>query len=124
MRAAHHLLPGTAWPPPKCAPPHRLQAAASPSTSPRSTRPPKRDYPAVPLHITENGAAYDDEATDGQVHDQARVDYLREHLRAAHQAIVGGVDLRGYFVWSLLDNFEWAFGFSSEVVRASRSARR
>ncbi|MEB3371654.1 GH1 family beta-glucosidase [Saccharopolyspora mangrovi] len=70
-----------------------------------------RDYPAIPLYITENGAAYDDERVDGQVHDRARVDYLRAHFRTAHQAIANGVDLRGYFVWSLLDNFEWAFGF-------------
>ncbi|GAB3692346.1 GH1 family beta-glucosidase [Saccharopolyspora tripterygii] len=70
-----------------------------------------REYPGVPLHITENGAAYDDEVVDGRVRDQARLDYLREHFRTAHRAIANGVDLRGYFVWSLLDNFEWAFGF-------------
>ena len=70
-----------------------------------------REYPGVPLHVTENGAAYDDEVVDGRVRDRARQDYLREHFRVAHRAIADGVDLRGYFVWSLLDNFEWAFGF-------------
>jgi beta-glucosidase len=46
------------------------------------------------------------------VHDPDRVTYLREHLTAAHEAIQNGVDLRGYFVWSLLDNFEWAYGYA------------
>jgi beta-glucosidase len=50
-------------------------------------------------------------AADGTVPDQERIAYLDAHLRAAHLAIADGVDLRGYFVWSLLDNFEWAFGF-------------
>jgi beta-glucosidase len=71
-----------------------------------------RDYPGVPLYVTENGAAFPDEKSDdGQVHDQARIDYLDAHFRAAHRAIEDGVDLRGYFVWSLLDNFEWSFGY-------------
>jgi beta-glucosidase len=72
-----------------------------------------RDYPGVPLYVTENGAAIADEkGPDGEVHDPARVAYLDAHFRAAHRAIADGVDLRGYFVWSLLDNFEWAFGYS------------
>ena len=72
-----------------------------------------REYPGVPLYVTENGAAFPDEmSADGQVHDQARIDYLDAHFRAAHRAIADGVDLRGYFVWSLLDNFEWSFGYS------------
>ena len=72
-----------------------------------------RDYPGVPLYVTENGAAFADEKShDGEVHDPVRVDYLDAHFRAAHRAIADGVDLRGYFVWSLLDNFEWSFGFS------------
>ena len=72
-----------------------------------------RDYPGVPLYITENGAAIADEKSDdGEVHDPIRVDYLDRHFRAAHRAISEGVDLRGYFVWSLLDNFEWSFGYS------------
>ena len=72
-----------------------------------------RDYPSVPLYVTENGAAIADEkGPDGEVHDPARVAYLDAHFRAAHRAIADGVDLRGYFVWSLLDNFEWSFGYS------------
>ncbi|WP_433375060.1 GH1 family beta-glucosidase [Streptosporangium sp. CA-115845] len=70
-----------------------------------------RDYPATPLMITENGAAYHDSAEDGRVADAERVDYLRTHLLAAHQAIGEGADLRGYLAWSLMDNFEWAYGY-------------
>ncbi|MBW8482273.1 GH1 family beta-glucosidase [Actinomadura parmotrematis] len=71
-----------------------------------------REYPALPLHITENGAGYD-EVPDagGTVHDEGRIDYVRRHLTACHRAIAAGVPLRGYFVWSLLDNFEWAWGY-------------
>jgi beta-glucosidase len=71
-----------------------------------------RDYPAVPLYVTENGAAFPDTKDNGAVHDPDRVAYLDSHFRSAHRAIGDGVDLRGYFVWSLLDNFEWAYGFS------------
>jgi beta-glucosidase/6-phospho-beta-glucosidase/beta-galactosidase len=72
-----------------------------------------RDYPSLPLFVTENGAAFED-VPDGRglVPDRARIRFLDGHLRAAHRAIQGGVDLRGYFVWSLLDNFEWAEGYS------------
>jgi beta-glucosidase len=72
-----------------------------------------RDYPRIPLFVTENGAAFEDGVdAQGRVRDDARVRFLDEHLRAAHRAIAGGVDLRGFFVWSLLDNFEWAEGYS------------
>jgi beta-glucosidase len=71
------------------------------------------DLPGVPLVITENGAAYDDYADpSGEVHDPERVAYLRSHLAAVHRAIGDGADVRGYFLWSLLDNFEWAYGYS------------
>jgi beta-glucosidase len=71
-----------------------------------------REYPDQPLMITENGAAFDDVVTpDGAVHDDRRVDYLRRHIAAVGDAITGGADVRGYFVWSLLDNFEWAYGY-------------
>ena len=71
-----------------------------------------RDYPGVPLYITENGAALEDEVgDDGQVHDPVRVDFLQRHFAAAHRAIAAGADLRGYFVWSFMDNFEWALGY-------------
>jgi beta-glucosidase len=73
----------------------------------------RRRYGDVPLYVTENGAAFADAAAaDDLVPDVARVRYLREHLRAAGRAIEAGVDLRGYFVWSLLDNFEWSHGYS------------
>ena len=71
-----------------------------------------RRFPDTPLMITENGAAFPDElGPDGEIHDADRVDYLTRHLQAALLAIDAGVDLRGYFVWSLLDNFEWSFGY-------------
>ncbi len=66
------------------------------------------------IYVTENGACYDDPvAPDGTVHDDDRVAYLRDHLGAARRALAEGVNLRGYFVWSLIDNFEWAEGYSS-----------
>ncbi len=72
-----------------------------------------RDYPGTPLFVMENGAAFDDVVSDdGEVHDPERVAYYDAHLRAAHRAIQDGVDLRGYTAWSLLDNFEWAYGYS------------
>ncbi len=70
------------------------------------------DYAPRAIYITENGAAFDDEARDGSVDDQARIAYLRDHLLAASEAMQEGVPLRGYFVWSLMDNFEWAHGYS------------
>jgi beta-glucosidase len=72
-----------------------------------------QEYPPIPLHITENGAAYRDTVDpDGQIRDHQRIAFLDAHLRAAHTAIQHGVDLRGYFYWSLLDNFEWAEGYA------------
>lgn len=75
------------------------------------------NYPEMPLFITENGIACADEMVteaDGTkaVHDDKRIDYLTRHFDAARRAMEVGVDLRGYFVWSLLDNFEWAFGYT------------
>jgi len=71
-------------------------------------------YGERPLYITENGAAFYDapRAQDGRVEDPLRVRYFHDHLRAVHAAISGGVDLRGYFAWSLLDNYEWSLGYS------------
>jgi beta-glucosidase len=69
-------------------------------------------YPGLPLMITENGAAFADVVSpDGRVHDPERVDYLYRHIDAVGQAMDAGADVRGYFVWSLMDNFEWAYGF-------------
>ncbi|MFE3761445.1 GH1 family beta-glucosidase [Streptomyces sp. NPDC059104] len=70
------------------------------------------ELPGVPLLVTENGAAYDDYADPaGRVRDPERIAYLRAHLAAVHRAIGRGADVRGYFLWSLLDNFEWAHGY-------------
>jgi len=71
-------------------------------------------YGAVPVYVTENGAAFADPAAPegGRVEDTLRVSYYREHLLALLAAIRQGVDVRGYFAWSLLDNFEWASGYS------------
>jgi beta-glucosidase len=71
-----------------------------------------RDYDGVDLYVTENGCAYEDVVEDGAVHDAKRSEYLRLHFAAAHQAIAEGASLRGYFVWSFMDNFEWAYGYS------------
>ena len=71
-----------------------------------------RDYGRPAIYITENGACFDDVVRGGAVDDPQRTEYLREHLAACHRAIADGVDLRGYFCWSLLDNFEWSFGYA------------
>jgi beta-glucosidase len=68
----------------------------------------------LPIYITENGAAFYDppHTIDGRIEDPLRVEYYRQHLRAAHRAMSQGVNLRGYYAWSLLDNYEWAHGYS------------
>ena len=72
-----------------------------------------RDYSDLPIYITESGAAFTNPIDpDGTVHDTDRVEYMRSHLIAVRRAIDEGVDVRGYFAWSLLDNFEWTFGYS------------
>ncbi|MFE1908897.1 GH1 family beta-glucosidase [Streptomyces gardneri] len=71
-----------------------------------------RDYPGTPVVITESGAAYEDRPdADGFVEDTERTAYLAAHLAAVARARAGGADVRGYFAWSLLDNFEWAYGY-------------
>ncbi len=71
-----------------------------------------RQYPDLPLMVTENGAAfYDTVGDDGQVHDADRVAYLHAHIDEVGRAIDAGADVRGYFLWSLLDNFEWSWGY-------------
>jgi beta-glucosidase len=71
-------------------------------------------YPGLPpIYITENGGAFPDaRGADGRVHDTDRIRYLDGHLRDLHVAIAAGADVRGYFCWSLMDNFEWARGYS------------
>jgi beta-glucosidase len=69
------------------------------------------EYRLPPMYVTENGAAFDDVVDDdGAVHDPRRIDFVRRHLQALASAMADGADVRGYFVWSLLDNFEWTFG--------------
>ncbi|WP_246840560.1 GH1 family beta-glucosidase [Lacimicrobium sp. SS2-24] len=68
-------------------------------------------YQLPPIFITENGAAMVDKVVDGKVDDPERLDYLQSHLLAVHKACEQGVDVRGYFAWSLMDNFEWAEGY-------------
>ncbi len=71
-------------------------------------------YGPIPLYVTENGAAFYDPPTaeDGVVDDPLRVAYLRDHLKAVERAIAAGVDVRGYFAWSLFDNLEWSLGYA------------
>ena len=72
-----------------------------------------RNYPVGNLYVTENGAAFPDDWDGGDtVSDPQRVDYLRSHITACAEALEQGAPLRGYFVWSLMDNFEWAEGYS------------
>jgi beta-glucosidase len=73
----------------------------------------KNEYTDIPLFITENGAAFQDYVNvAGEVRDVERIAYLEQHLEACADAIADGVNLRGYFIWSLLDNFEWAMGYA------------
>jgi beta-glucosidase len=66
-----------------------------------------------PIYITENGCSYDDgPSADGRVHDQRRVDYLKGYVGQVGRALMEGADVRGYYLWSFIDNFEWAFGYS------------
>jgi beta-glucosidase len=73
----------------------------------------KNRYRSVPpIYITENGAAFVDTVqSDGSIDDRERTEYLQEHVAAVADARKAGVNIRGYFVWSLLDNFEWAYGY-------------
>jgi beta-glucosidase len=81
----------------------------------------------VDLYVTENGAAYDDQvAEDGQVHDAERTTFLVDHLAAVLDAVDEGVPVHGYFYWSLMDNFEWAWGYTKRfgVVRVDYDTQR
>lgn len=71
-----------------------------------------KDYPIPPIVITENGAAFPDQLTEGRVHDEQRTRYLQQHIAAVANAIAQGVPMAGYMVWSLMDNFEWASGYA------------
>jgi beta-glucosidase len=84
------------------------------------------DYRLPPLYITENGAAYRDRLVNGRVADPDRIRYLHSHIAALADALASGVDVRGYFVWSLLDNFEWADGYTRRfgLVHVDYSTQR
>ncbi|HEY8349223.1 MAG TPA: family 1 glycosylhydrolase, partial [Clostridia bacterium] len=72
-----------------------------------------RDYGGIKILVTENGAAFNDIVNrGGKVEDDNRVDYLYRYLGQIHRAINSGVNVKGYYVWSLLDNFEWGYGYS------------
>ncbi|WP_438490261.1 glycoside hydrolase family 1 protein [Streptomyces sp. S186] len=86
-----------------------------------------RHHPGLPLLVTENGAAFDDVLEPyGGVRDPRRTAYLHSHLRAVEQAVAEGADVRGYMVWSLLDNFEWAYGYEKRfgLVRVDHDTQR
>lgn len=75
----------------------------------------RREYTQIPIYITENGAAFDDVLTnDKHVHDAQRIDYIKAHLSKIAEANMQGANVQGYFLWSLLDNFEWAYGYSKK----------
>jgi beta-glucosidase len=72
-----------------------------------------KGWPVKEIYITENGAAFVDKIDEGgRIRDRGRIDYLRSHLDACRRAIAEGAPLKGYYAWSLMDNFEWAFGYS------------
>jgi beta-glucosidase len=86
-----------------------------------------RDYPGVPIFVTENGAAFADQPDEtGFVYDQGRIEYLASHIAAVAAARDAGTDIRGYFVWSLMDNFEWAYGYDKRfgIVRVDYATQQ
>ncbi|WDU83448.1 family 1 glycosylhydrolase [Caloramator sp. Dgby_cultured_2] len=72
----------------------------------------REKYTDLPIYITENGSAWDDNLVDGQINDADRIEYLIEHLKAVEKMNEMGLNIKGYFYWSLLDNFEWGYGYS------------
>ena len=75
----------------------------------------RSEYTSVPMYITENGAAFDDVLTnDKHIHDARRTDYIKAHLTAIAEANTQGANVQGYFLWSLLYNFEWTYGYSKK----------
>jgi beta-glucosidase len=117
--AGHRTAAGTAWPGSadvETIPPSgqvtEMGWKVDPDGLGRLFRRLAQRYPRTPLYVTENGAAFADEPDErGRVDDGERVEFLDRHLRVTHAAIEAGVDVRGYFVWSLMDNFEWAKGY-------------
>jgi beta-glucosidase len=86
-----------------------------------------REYPGLPLMITENGGVFNDgPGPDGAVHDERRVDFLHRHLAAVHAAMEAGAPVEGYFHWSFIDNLEWAMGYRPRfgLVHVDRATQR
>lgn len=86
-----------------------------------------REYALPPIYITENGASFPDEVSaDGKIHDPRRLDYLKHHFIQTRLAMQDGVDVRGYMVWSLMDNFEWGHGFTKRfgLIRVDYETQR
>lgn len=71
----------------------------------------RKEYTDLPIYITENGAAFDDVVVEGRVHDSKRVEYVEQHLQAVSELNDEGMNIQGYYLWSLMDNFEWSFGY-------------
>jgi len=85
------------------------------------------NYCLPPIYITENGSAFKDEVSaDGKIHDPRRLDYLKNHFIQTRLAMQDGVDVRGYFVWSLLDNFEWGHGYTKRfgIIRVDYETQK
>ena len=72
----------------------------------------KKEFKKIPIYITESGAAFSDKLEKDRVHDKKRIKYLSEEIKKAYEALKCGVNLKGYYIWSLMDNFEWSFGYS------------
>lgn len=113
---AHHLAKSYPGTPPFLAVPRapltEMGWEVDPESLTRTLVQTEERLPGVPIFITENGGAFPDLIVDGEIDDQGRVEYFQSHLNAALNAREAGVDLRGYFTWSLLDNLEWAQGWS------------
>jgi len=85
------------------------------------------DYEVPPIYITENGASFPDEVSaDGKIHDTRRLDYLKQHFIQTRLAMQDGVDVRGYMVWSLMDNFEWGHGYTKRfgIIRVDYETQK
>jgi beta-glucosidase len=86
----------------------------------------KNEYGNPHMYITENGASFTDVVENGQVHDPLRIAFLESYMEAAAQAIRDGVNLHGYFIWSIVDNFEWNSGYTKRfgLVHADHATRQ
>ncbi|MCB2128781.1 MAG: beta-glucosidase [Rhodobacteraceae bacterium] len=134
-RSFHSAAPGLPWP-------HVATHSANPASPAATTdmgwdiyprgleetllRVSRDLAPGLPLVVTENGAAFDDKMQNGRIDDADRIAFLADHLAATRRAIDAGVDVRGYYFWSLLDNFEWAMGFDKRfgLVHVDRESMK